>query len=364
MSKKALLFCGVAMLVVVFGCASKYDINSNVAFNKLSKLVPYRTTTPIVASSSGELVSTTSINNITLTFFGDMMLDRNVKKIMDQNSPDYIFSKLFQATSNTLFMADIIHANLEGPFANQRRATSKSIAFRFDPVLIPTLKKFGFNTFNLANNHSLDMSAAGFAESQTNLLTAGIDFYGNQYKVNSSSLLVKEINGLKLAFIGLNDTNAPIDEKMTGKLLASIRDTVDVVIINIHWGAEYKTISNIHQRNLAHWLIDNGADVIVGHHPHVVEEMEIYKNRLIFYSLGNFVFDQYFSIDTQQGLAVKIEINHNKKLSARIFPLQGVKSQLDLMTGEAEIKFFANWIKNSRLDKHDFVNSSTLEINL
>ena len=120
-----------------------------------------------------------------MLFFGDLMLDRNVKVQIDKNGPDYIFTKL-AGQENRFFMGtDVVHANLEGPFADSRRTTSKEIAFRFDPMLISTLKKYRFNVFSQANNHSLDMSSAGFTESLKNLKTANVGVYGSQYRIDN-----------------------------------------------------------------------------------------------------------------------------------------------------------------------------------
>jgi poly-gamma-glutamate synthesis protein (capsule biosynthesis protein) len=108
--------------------------------------------------------------------------------------------------------------------------------------------------------------------------------------------------------------------------------------------------------------VDWGADVIIGHHPHVIQEMEVYKNRPIFYSLGNFVFDQYFSAETQEGLAIKINFN-SEKLSLSVWPLRSVKSQAQLMNKSAADNYLKSWLKNSRLGNNDFVNN-TLSLDL
>ncbi len=334
---------------------------------------------------------------VKLTFFGDLMLDRNVKKRIDEHGVDYIFEKLYSKVSTSLFASDIIHANLEGPFADKRRATTKSIAFRFDPILISTFKKYGFNIFDVANNHSLDMGQAGLKESEKNLSAAGIEYYGDGYGIGDNAVKIKEVNGIKIAFVGLNDTYFKLDEKKIVELIrkakclnviptkVGIQSTtisglgsrlpagrhglrgndscVEITIVNIHWGEEYKTISNTRQRELAHAMVDAGADVIIGHHPHVVEEMEIYNNRPIFYSLGNFVFDQYFSTDTQQGLAVKMNFEKGK-LVFSVFPLQSIQSQVALMNATSSEKFFTAWVANNRLNGYNFDSANTLQINL
>ncbi len=340
--------------------------------------------------------------------FGDMMLDRNVRSMIDKNSKDYLFEKLAGEEKRFFIGMDAVSANLEGPFADKRRATTKSIAFRFNPDLLPMLKKYNFSLFSQANNHTYDMSAAGFEESKKNLAKAGFDFYGAQYKIDDSSLLVKKIGDFTFGFIGINDTNSPVDtnkvidliKKAKRGTLVNVRtgdptgaridslpaeyvNKADFVIINAHWGAEYKEISNDHQRQLAHALIDVGADVIIGHHPHVIQEMEIYKNHPIFYSLGNFIFDQYFSVPTQQGLGVGLVFKENchceecndeaisgsnkkclqKEISISIFPLQGVKSQVTQMTPAKGRNYLNGWLKNSRIGEYKF-NNFNLKINI
>lgn len=288
-----------------------------------------------------------------MLFFGDMMLDRNVKKQIDENGTDYLFEKL-AGQENRFFMGtDLIHANLEGPFADLRRETTKEIAFRFDPALLPMLQKYNFGMFSQANNHTLDMSSAGFEESKKNLAAAEFDFYGSQYRVDDESLLIKKVGDYDIAFIGLNDTNSPVNFDAVKKLIQQGREKANFVVVNIHWGQEYKEVSNTRQRDLAHDMIDAGADTIIGHHPHVVQEMEIYKNRPIFYSLGNFVFDQYFSIPTQQSLGIGM-IFKNSSVTAYIFPLEQNKSQVSQMIYDDKVKFMTDWIEKSSLNGRIF----------
>ncbi len=316
---------------------------------------------PYFIKGEPEKIKTASILN-----FGDLMLDRSVKKQINANGPDFPFKALAGEEARFLNGVDIITANLEGPFANKRRPTSKSIAFQFDPSLIATLKKYNFGLFTLANNHSLDMGSAGFEESKINLKKAGIDFYGQQYKINEDNLLIKQIGNFKFGLIGLDDTINKIKTSEVKKLIEKAKTQgAEIIMANIHWGDEYKEISNTRQRQLAHALIDSGVDVIIGHHPHVVEEMEIYNNHPIFYSLGNFVFDQYFSVPTQQELGVGMvfkEENNQKSVSMYVFPLESNKSQIKQMSYYKAIKYFETWTKKSRLGENKF-NNFNLKIN-
>ncbi|MFA7653631.1 MAG: CapA family protein [Candidatus Magasanikbacteria bacterium] len=367
MKKFVLIIFGLLFITgcgpVVFGDSQNGVILTPLVLGDLPSKVIYE--------DQGQVIATDTIK---LTFFGDMMLDRNVKKQIDKNGADWIFQKLYDETSSTLFTSNIVHANLEGPFADKRRSTTKEIAFRFDPALIPTLQKYNFNIFTVANNHSLDMGSAGLKESAQNLAAAGIDFYGDGYGISDEAIKIKEINGIKLAFVGLNDTYFRLENKKIEAIVKKAVEQSDKVIVNIHWGEEYKTISNIRQRAIAHLMIDAGADVIIGHHPHVVQEMEIYKNRPIFYSLGNFVFDQYFSKETQQGLAIELsflpvtvsnkETANSSSLFAHIYFLQSILSQPQLMTSSISNKFFETWVASSRLNGYNFDNFNTLTISM
>lgn len=303
-------------------------------------------------------------NTGSILHFGDMMLDRNVKKVLDNASTtDYLFEKLAGEENRFFLGMDEVGANLEGPFANTRRTTTKEIAFRFDPIFLPMLKKYNFSIFSCANNHTYDMSAAGFEESKNNLRAAGFDFYGVQYKINDNSLLIKQVGDYKIGFIGVNDTNSPVDEDKIKELIQKAKiGGSKYIILNIHWGEEYKEISNVRQKKLAHEMIDAGVDVVIGHHPHVVQEMEIYNNHPIFYSLGNFVFDQYFSVPTQQGLAIGL-VFKDKQISVYVFPLEGKKSQVSQMPYAKRIEYFNDWLEKSRLGDINFDNFN-LKINL
>jgi poly-gamma-glutamate synthesis protein (capsule biosynthesis protein) len=289
------------------------------------------------------------------------MLDRNVKKRIEENNSDYVLEKLAGQENRFFQGMDIVSANLEGPFANSRRATTKSIAFRFDPALIPMLKKYNFSLLDLANNHALDMSREAFEESKTNLKNAGIDFYGIGYGISDDAYFAKEVGGVILSFVGVDDTLTPVNEEKLLSLIKKGEAESEFTVVNIHWGAEYATLkSNSRQQDLAHQMIDAGADLIIGHHPHVIQEMEIYHNRPIFYSLGNFIFDQYFSVDTQQGLSVgsvfSINEQGQKGISLYVYPVESANSQQGLMSSERANIFMANFIDKSRIKGYNLAN--------
>jgi len=284
---------------------------------------------------------------------GDIMLDRNVAQKIAVFGTDYILEKLAGSELRFFHGVDIVAGNLEGPFANYRRDTTKSIAFRFDPALLSMLKKYNFSLFTLANNHTLDMSRQSFAESKAHLAKAGFDYYGDQFNLTNESLLTKEIGAMKFAYIGINDTHDSVTIDDMVALVQSAENNHDHTIVNIHWGQEYAELrSNARQQNIAHRLIDAGADLIIGHHPHVIQEMEIYNNRPIFYSLGNFVFDQYFSTPTQQTLAVGTVFHDTDSISLYIIPIESQNSQNKHMDYETAKNLMQRFESASRLGNY------------
>jgi poly-gamma-glutamate synthesis protein (capsule biosynthesis protein) len=254
---------------------------------------------------------------------GDVMLGRAVEGISSYRGFDYPF--LF--TKDIFSGADVVFSNLEGPAPlGHERTPDYSFRFSFHPNSIKALHDAGVNVVTLANNHTVDFGEEGYANTVAELKKNGIAFVGHPTRMNENLTFEKSIRGREVRFVGLNDTYAPVDIDKTAELIRGLKKDGAFVIVAMHWGEEYRTISNERQQSLGHALIDAGADVVVGHHPHVVEEVEMYQGKPIFYSLGNFIFDQYFSEETQQGLAIKIAIG-DKNVSYELIPVDSHKSQ-------------------------------------
>ncbi len=288
---------------------------------------------------------------VTLQFFGDIMLDRDVARAMGKNNLDYIFAK-GTSSSSVFITADLTIANLEGPFAPSRVPTSKSIAFRFDPKLAAQLRGYGFDGFNLANNHSYDMGRQNLVFTRNTLEENNLFYFGDEYSQGPEyTYIAGEKEGLPftIAFVGFNDTEHSLSLEKVKMVIADAKSKAKFVIVNIHWGEEYQQHSNMRQQTLAHQIIDWGADAIIGHHPHVVQEMEVYNDKLIFYSLGNFIFDQYFSKPTQEGISVGLTMSEDGKIDWTALPFFSKKSQVQLMSG-AQRDVFMEWFEqNSRM---------------
>jgi poly-gamma-glutamate synthesis protein (capsule biosynthesis protein) len=289
-------------------------------------------------------------------FFGDMMLDRHVKPVIEKNGLNYILEKIAGGENRFFQGIDLISANLEGAVTSNGDHYNpiKAYDFAFVPKTVSEFKKYNFNFFNLANNHLLDQGSKGLEETKINLQTLDLNYSGcpNGVVGDCSSKLV-ELDNLKVGMIGLSAVSASLDQDKVKEIITELKKQADLVVANVHWGVEYEHKFNTTQQKFAYFLIDNGVDLIIGHHPHVVQGVEVYKEKLIFYSLGNFIFDQYFSADTQEGLGVGLnieKINNQKKYYFYLFPFISKSNQLELMKDEDKNNFFKKFLDWSDLD--------------
>lgn len=296
---------------------------------------------------------------ITLQFFGDVMLDRNVAKAMGARGFDYLLEKIRGKENRFFAGADLFMANLEGAFAPTRIQTNKEIAFRFDPKLAKELARYGFGAVSVANNHFYDMGRKNVAFTKRTLTNAGIGYCGDQLAEGPEyNLVIGREKGLpeSVAFVCFEAVTHEINKDKLAAAIAVARQKARYVIVQVHGGVEYRRTSTSAQQGLYRWLIDQGVSIVIGHHPHVVEEIEIYKGRPIVYSLGNFIFDQYFSKETQEGLSVGVVLAEGKVKELRLFPMFGIRSQVELMTGARREEFLKWMSENSRLGEKKIVD--------
>ncbi|MBI2309289.1 AmmeMemoRadiSam system protein B [Candidatus Collierbacteria bacterium] len=265
----------------------------------------------------------------TLLSVGDIMLGRYVETLMNSAGENYPFEKI----SQFLRGIDIVSGNLEGTIITDHKQTPDfSTKFSFSPRTAKALRLNNFSLVSLANNHTLDYGKNGLEETSGFLKQFEIAASGHPSKIGGTDIVIKDVRGQKIAFASFNFTGPYPKEQESYELVKNFKERNNFVVVNIHWGEEYALKANDFQKIVAHNLIDNGADLIIGHHPHVVQEIEQYKNKIIFYSLGNFIFDQYFSKYTKEGLAIGITLN-DQEVVYRLFPIDIVQSQPSLMTG-------------------------------
>lgn len=239
-----------------------------------------------------------------LLFVGDIMLDRGVAEHARKHGLDSLFGKV-----ERLFLSThAVIGNLEGTITNNESVSQKDnsiLRFTFDPKFAEVLSNLNFSAVSLANNHSFDFGRDGYDQTKQYLNNSDLLYFGTP--TNSENLSTRiSINDREVCLVGYHDLFTRKPEPVVQEI-QTIRDDCSGVVVLPHWGVEYVDTPNARQRMLAHQFIDAGADMVIGTHPHVVQTVEIYNNKPIFYSLGNFMFDQYFSFETLHGLAVHLE---------------------------------------------------------
>jgi len=262
--------------------------------------------------------------SITLMFVGDIMLDRGIEyMLLKYGKGDYKFP--FLKITDYLKDADILFGNLESVISDKGRKVGSIYSFRADPKAIEGLVFAGFDVVSVANNHIFDYTNKAMEDSFKRLKEAGIEYVGGGFSENEAHTpVIKEVNNTKFAFLAYTNVGSKtwvatkdssgiawLDESIKEDIKAA-RKIADIVIVSMHFGDEYKSQSNVEQKLFAQLAIDSGADLVIGHHPHVAEPVEKYKQGYIAYSLGNFIFDQGFSTQTMQGLIFKVLIQDKK----------------------------------------------------
>lgn len=279
----------------------------------LFAIAVYYSTTTISSNTdfSSPFSFTKSTDKLSILVVGDMMLDRNVRNLINKNGFDEFFSGVKELVSG----ADIAIANLEGPFTPYPSLTAslvnKTLTFTFDPALAPKLSDLGFDILGLANNHTLNFGREGLEMTREYIREAGMFYYGDPNNATELSLITAE-NGISVGFVGFHEFTYVNFTKVLEEI-DYLRVQVDVVIVTPHWGEEYQKAPTENMKKWAHEFIDHGADAVIGAHTHVVGDIEEYKGKKIFYSLGNFAFDQYFSIATMNGLGVLMGVEKDKE---------------------------------------------------
>jgi len=294
---------------------------------------------------------------VTLTFGGDIMLDRGVKNSVRKNfNNDY--SKLFEKKDlvSLLKNSDIVFANLEGTVSDKGTDLGNLYSFRMDPSVVPALRGAGISVLSVANNHIGDWGRLAYTDTLARLKENEILYTGGgNDKIEAENPAIIEKYGMKIGFLGFSDKGPNYMAAGTdkaGQLLASdprfeeiIRNAssqVDYLVVSFHFGEEYKTKHDARQEKLAHKAVDAGAKIVIGHHPHVPQDTEIYKNSYIAYSLGNFIFDQSWSKPTMQGMILEIKLFRDGSMTARKNNTQlNSVFQLDKITKgkEEKVKF-------------------------
>jgi poly-gamma-glutamate capsule biosynthesis protein CapA/YwtB (metallophosphatase superfamily) len=269
----------------------------------------------------------------TIVAVGDIMLSGSAKPFLRRKGYGYSFGD--PVLSKLVMNADLAFANLECPVTKTRAACKdKKFVFRADPASIKAIRKAGFDMLSLANNHIMDYKEPGLSSTINYCLKSGMVYSGAGADITRArKAAILKRNGITYGLLSYSMTYpkefwatsdsagaAYGEENTVIEDIQKAKKEADVVIVSFHWGAELADVPKAYQVKMAHTAIDSGADMVLGHHPHVPQPIEIYKGKPVFYSLGNYAFGSY-SKKTPISFAARIILDKDRVSGIRIYPV-------------------------------------------
>ena len=282
---------------------------------------------------------------------GDVELSGYVQRNYDASGIDGVVSPELR---KKLKSADILEINNEFSFSTRGTQADKQYTFRVDPSYVSILYEMGVDVAGLANNHVLDYGRDALSDTFDTLTNAGIPYIGAGNSLDEASgLVVQEVNGIKVGFlaasrvipeVGWNVENSQpgvftcYDTALLVKAISEARPKVDFLVVCVHWGQEHTTNLTDYQPGNGHEYIDAGADVVIGAHPHVLQGIEFYNGKPIFYSLGNFIFNE--TIDRTAAVKITLDSDGNVK-KYRLIPAYAGSATTALAEGDKAAEIYS-----------------------
>ncbi|MED4692638.1 CapA family protein [Peribacillus frigoritolerans] len=285
-------------------------------------------------------VATKSDQPLTMTMVGDVMMGRYVEEVTEKHGYEYLFRYMKPYFSNSDYVSgNYEHTALKEEVSNYKGADTP-IRLNSNTSGVEAVKDAGFSVVSLANNHMMDYEEQGLLDTIDEFKSADMHYVGvgSNTAEAKNSIDYADVNGVRVATLGFTDvygkdavsksdkagllnSNPDLLFEMIGKASDAKQGNADLVVVNMHWGQEYSTSTTDRQKDLAKAIIDAGADIIIGHHPHVLQSFDVYKDGIIFYSLGNFIFDQGWT-RTKDSAMVQYHLANDGKATIDVVPLQ------------------------------------------
>ncbi|MBU3935448.1 CapA family protein [Patescibacteria group bacterium] len=280
----------------------------------------FSSSSPLISpiSTSGPTATPTPPPLVHLGLMGDLGLGRHITNTARAKND---FSWSFSGVSSWLLQNDLNLANLESPIvADCPTLPTGTFTFCGDSRFLPQLKDHRF-FLSLANNHILNFGHEGLVQTQDFLTSFQIPFV---YSPDSDNpFFQQDINGISFGFLSFDlVSSGQLSQDQILDMVKTYDPQVDWLVVALHWGNEYLPEPESWRVNFAKKLVDGGADIIHGHHPHVWQAPEVYKDKLIYYSFGNFIFDQSWSTTTSHSNIVRLTLSKNKVEKEEIFPIE------------------------------------------
>ena len=318
----------------------------------------------------------------TLTSLGDTLChNTQYWDAYNSKTDEYDFSYVYEDIKNYTLSSDITIGSLETTFAGKEKGYSNYPTFNTPDSLATALKNIGVDVVSLAGNHALDYGYTGLCRTIDVFNNIGLSHLGT-YKTaeDQEKILIKDVKGVKIAFInytyGTNGIPVPsgkefcvnlIDKDFIKKQINQAKEqNVDMIVACMHWGTEYRTTANSEQKDLANFLFENGVDVILGNHPHVLEPMEkktitlqdgTTKEVFVVYALGNFTADQRDEI-TRDSAILNLTITKNSDGKISIDKVNYVPIYMYKNTNVSTHKFKILDIEKTIKDYEEGTNTS------
>lgn len=281
-----------------------------------------------------------------LVAVGDILLDRGIARRIEASGTRIVFANVKEILSH----ADVAFGNLECPLSSSCERAPQRITFRAEPRYVESLSGAGFDMLSLANNHSLDCGRVGLLETIENLKAGGLRWCGaGRTLAEAEAPVVLSARGIRIAFVGFTAIKPPSSPLASGpsksagaevalarrealeRAIRAAKEQADVVMVSLHWGVEYASRPVAEQVEMAHAAVAAGADVVLGHHTHTLEGLEVITERgptgtryaLIAYSLGNFVFDSPSALGrrVRESAILRCRLSRNGLISAELLPV-------------------------------------------
>ena len=264
-----------------------------------------------IPAVSAENAAEAETNSITLSFIGDCSIGDSIQYRDYDNSYHAVLREKgyawpFSLVEEVLEADDLTIANLEVVLTTYKKTRQeKTYNLVGDPAFVQVLFEGGVDIVNTANNHAWDFNDVGYHEALSYLDAAGMPHFGSLYPnmdYGSDIYPIVEVKGIKIGFMGFSYPQEFDKSRITARVKKLREAGAQIVVVSLHWGTEEQTQPNAGQPSYAQYCIDAGADVVYGHHAHVLQSVQFYKGKPIFYSTGNFTFGTMSSVDPDTGI--------------------------------------------------------------
>ena len=337
--------------------ANQENSSNKTSYNQENSAISKRLEQNLKSKESTETPKQQALSIIAV---GDILLGRGVEYHINRVQGDFTYP--FRQVVDVLRQGDIVFANLEGPLTESTNSLDPNgkIVLKSPEKAAEGIKYAGINVLNLANNHIMDYYEQGLLDTINILDKHGIAYTGAGKNIEEARKpAIIEKNGLKIAVISYTDMaeytfkgnpmlSFAADENKSGVAprkyelikedIDAIREEVDILIVSLHWGVENSFNVTEEQIEFAHQLIDDGVDIILGHHPHRFQGVEIYNGKPIVYSLGNFIFDQN-DPNNQESFIVSMKFKEKKLSFMQLIPVRTIdKNHVIIPKGDEAIE--------------------------